>query len=69
MSKSQAIAKKLKHEIKTLRMNSRPNHKNTNAKFDKWSAWKKNNVAPKVAIIKAKIDDLKANDNGNGPPL
>jgi hypothetical protein len=63
---------KLEHEIKTLRANldndlvilqrmtSSPNHKNPCGKYDEWSALKRNDVEEKVAVIKAKINDLKS---------
>jgi hypothetical protein len=71
---SKAIAK-LEQEIKTLhanlaedliilkRMTNSPNRKNPYAKFDEWSAWKKNDVAQKVAAIKWNIHNLKAKEN------
>ncbi len=67
---------KLEHEIKTLRANldddlvilqrmtSSPNHKNPCEKFEEWSAWKRNDVEEKVAVIKAKINNLKSKGSG-----
>jgi hypothetical protein len=63
---------KLEHDIKTLRANlddnlvilqrmtSSPNCKNPCGKFEEWSAWKRNDVEEKVAVIKAKINNLKS---------
>ncbi len=74
---TQTIAK-LEHIIKTLSaylagdlvilqaMKSSPNCKNSYAKFNEWSAWKKNNVDQKKALINARIDKIKANDTGKG---
>ena len=68
---------KLEHEIKTLcanladnlvilqSMTSSPNHKNPCGKFEEWSAWKQNDVEEKVAVIKAKINDLKSKGSGS----
>ena len=68
---------KLEHDVKTLRANldndlvilqrmtSSPNRKNPYAKFEEWSAWKKNEVDQKVAAIKAQIDELKASNDTN----
>jgi hypothetical protein len=67
---------KLEHEIKTLRANldddlvilqrmtSSPNRKNPCGNFEEWSAWKRNDVEEKVAVIKAKINDLKSKGSG-----
>lgn len=76
MSNLQRIAN-LEHDVKTLRANlehdlvilqrmtSSPNRKNPYAKFEEWSAWKKNEVDQKVAAIKAQIDELKASNDTN----
>ncbi len=58
---------KLEHEIKSIRANlendlmilqrmtSSPNRNNPYAKFDEWSAWKKNDVDRKVPVLKANV--------------
>ncbi len=68
----------MEHEIKSIcanlesdlvilqRMTSSPNRNNPYAKFDKWSAWKKNDVDQKVAVLKVKINDLKEGATCNG---
>ncbi len=46
------------------RMTSSPNRKNPCGNFEEWSAWKRNDVEEKVAVIKAKINDLKSKRSG-----
>jgi hypothetical protein len=46
-------------------MTSSPNRKNPYTKFYDWSAWKKNDVEEKVAVLKAQINDLKANEENS----
>ena len=77
LGNSKEIAK-LEHEIKSLcanlesdlvilqRMTSSPNRNNPYAKFDELSVWKKNNVDHKVAVLKAKIDNLKESATSKG---
>jgi hypothetical protein len=49
-------------------MISSPNCNNPYAKFDEWSAWKKNDVDQKVAALKDKIDKLKENAGSSSKP-
>jgi hypothetical protein len=46
-------------------MISSPSCKNPYGKFKEESAWKRNDVKEKVAVIKAKINDIKSRASGS----